>query len=262
MTDYKVLFLDVDGTIIRPDDTIEESTKEAIRQVQSKGIEVFIATGRPLHELGELARELNVHSFIGYNGAYGVYREKELFNDPMDANLVDQFLEIAIKHHHEAILYTTSQNLFTNMAFPMLEVFTEKFHLYKNELYTPEQHDQILGMTLLHIQSSEEMNDYNREGIHLSEVNIPDVPLAYDIIRDSTNKGYGVKMALKHLGFTKEQAIAFGDGMNDKEMLMSVGEGFAMGNGHPELFQYAKHKTTDVSNSGIYNGLKTLGLVE
>jgi hydroxymethylpyrimidine pyrophosphatase-like HAD family hydrolase len=43
---------------------------------------------------------------------------------------------------------------------------------------------------------------------------------------------------------------------------MSVGEGFAMGNGHPDLFQYAKHKTTTVNNSGIYNGLKKLGIIE
>lgn len=41
MSDYKVLFLDIDGTIIKPDDTIEETTVNAIRQVQEKGIEVF-----------------------------------------------------------------------------------------------------------------------------------------------------------------------------------------------------------------------------
>ena len=58
MTNYKVLFLDIDGTLVRPDDTIEDSTKEAISQVQAKGIEVFLATGRPLHELKELAKTL------------------------------------------------------------------------------------------------------------------------------------------------------------------------------------------------------------
>jgi hydroxymethylpyrimidine pyrophosphatase-like HAD family hydrolase len=45
-------------------------------------------------------------------------------------------------------------------------------------------------------------------------------------------------------------------------MLMTVGEGFAMGNAHPDLFAYAKHKTTAVTDSGIFNGLKTLGLLD
>jgi len=64
MTDYKVLFLDIDGTLLTPDDTIEESTKAAISQVQANGMEVFLATGRPLHEIDDLAKELNIHSFI------------------------------------------------------------------------------------------------------------------------------------------------------------------------------------------------------
>jgi hydroxymethylpyrimidine pyrophosphatase-like HAD family hydrolase len=82
------------------------------------------------------------------------------------------------------------------------------------------------------------------------------------VIRDKVNKGIGVNRVLNHLGIGKESAIAFGDGLNDKEMLMNVGEGFAMGNAHPDLFAYAKHRTSDVTASGIFNGLKALGLVE
>jgi hypothetical protein len=48
-----------------------------------------------------------------------------------------------------------------------------------------------------------------------------------------------------------------GDGMNDKEMLSNVGEGFSMGSGSPELFLYPKHVTTGVDDSGIFNGLKS-----
>ncbi|GAE44685.1 HAD family hydrolase [Mesobacillus boroniphilus] len=84
----------------------------------------------------------------------------------------------------------------------------------------------------------------------------------YDVIRDHVNKGIGVEFLLKKLGIKREESIAFGDGMNDREMLKSAGEGFAMGNAHPDLFQYAKHKTTAVTNSGIFNGLKSLGLLK
>ena len=95
MTDYKVLFLDIDGTILKPDSTIDQSTKDAISQMQQKGVEVFLATGRPLHEIADLAEELNVHSFIGYNGALAIYEEQTIVNEPMKGSTIEQFLEIA-----------------------------------------------------------------------------------------------------------------------------------------------------------------------
>ncbi|NHC38854.1 HAD family phosphatase [Bacillus sp. MM2020_1] len=262
MTNYKVLFLDIDGTLVRPDDTIEDSTKEAISQVQAKGIEVFLATGRPLHELKELAKELNIHSFIGYNGAYAIYKGEDLFQEPMKSSTVQSFLEIAKDNEHEVVLYTNSKNVFTNLTSEIITDFMQKFHLHKNEAYSPSINHAVLGMTLVNLKK-EDPALYNKEnGIHLSQVNVEGMRHCYDVIRDSVNKGYGIQVVLKQLGINKESSIAFGDGMNDKEMLQQVGESFAMGNGYSDLFQYAKHKTTEVTDSGIYNGLKMLGLVK
>lgn len=262
MPNYKVLFLDIDGTLIRPDDTIEDSTKEAITQIQTMGLEVFLATGRPLHEIGDLAKELNIHSFIGYNGAYAIYQGKDIFQEPMNSSTVSNFINIAKDNRHEVVLYTNSKNAFTNLDSEIVLEFTETFHLHKNELYDSSIHSTVLGMTLINLKKDDPALYNKEEAIHLSQVNVEGMRHCYDVIRDRVNKGYGVQMVLKHLGLNKENSIAFGDGMNDKEMLQNVGEGFAMGNGHPDLFQYAKHRTTDVTDSGIYNGLKMLGLVD
>jgi Cof subfamily protein (haloacid dehalogenase superfamily) len=262
MTQYNALFLDIDGTIIKPDDTIEASTKEAILQVQEKGLKVFLATGRPIHEIKELGEELNIHSYIGYNGAYAIYNGEDLFQEPMNAETVTHFLTIAKQQHHEMVMYTNNKNIFTNLHSPSIEEFIESFHLRKNESYSPSVNYDVLGITLVNLDSDAVRMYQNEEGIHLSQINVEGMQHCYDVIRDKVNKGYGIKMVLKHLGIEKESSIAFGDGMNDMEMLMSVGEGFAMENGHPDLFQYAKHKTTAVTDSGIFNGLKILGLVD
>jgi len=261
MTDYKILFLDVDGTILQPDNTIENSTKEAIQKVQEKGLEVFIATGRPLHELDDLAKELNIHSFIGYNGASAVSKGRDIFQEWMDGNTVQRFLDIAQTNDHEMILYTNERNLFTSMDSPIVKRFMKSFHLYMNDLYSPSFINQILGITLMNVKE-DELKLYDAEGIHLSQVSVNGIENCYDVIRDKVNKGIGVQEIMKQLGIHQEQSIAFGDGMNDKEMLESVGEGFAMGNAHPDLFSFAKHRTTEVTNSGIYNGLKKLGLMD
>jgi Cof subfamily protein (haloacid dehalogenase superfamily) len=262
MSEYKVLFLDIDGTIIKSDDSIDETTVNAIRQVQGKGIEVFLATGRPLHEIRELADELKIHSLIGYNGAFGIYQGKDLFQEPMKKEIVKQFIDIAKQNKHDLVLYTKDQNIFTDLEANCVKEFIEKFHLHKNDTYSPGKDYEVLGMTLINVETKDTSLYKFEEQIHLSQVNLEGMRHCYDVIRDNVNKGIGVQFILNHLGLVKENAIAFGDGLNDKEMLMNVSEGFAMGNGHPDLFQYAKHKTTTVDDSGIYNGLKTLGIVE
>jgi len=262
MTDYKVLFLDIDGTILKPDDTIEDSTKKAVAEVKEKGIEVFLATGRPLHEISHIADELTISSFIGYNGAYAIYNHQDIFRSPMNRTTVESYVNIAKNNGHELVLYTHEENIFSDLESPMVKEFISAFHLQKNNSYSVDIIDKILGITLINLSENEPaLYEKADPSIHLSQVNVDGLRHCYDVIRDNVNKGIAVQHILELLHIPKEASIAFGDGMNDKEMLSVVGEGFAMGNGHPDLFQYAKYKTTKVTNSGIYNGLKSLGLV-
>jgi len=259
---HKVLFLDIDGTILKPDHTYTESTKEAIKQVKEQGIEVFICTGRPIIEIKDLAKELTIDSIIGYNGAYAIYQEQTIIDEPMDEKLVKELLNTAKKNNNEMVLYTKERNYFTSLDSPNVEKFNRMFQLRKNALYTDEVADQIIGITALEVNTSQVSHYQIDENIRMSQVNIEGAKSAYDIIRKNVNKGEAVTKILKRLNLSKEQAIAFGDGLNDKEMLQAVGDGFAMGNANPELFEIAKHRTTSVTDSGIFNGLKKIGLVK
>lgn len=88
---FKALFLDIDGTILRPDHSYSEKTKDAIQQLKNKGIEVFLATGRPIHEIKELATSLNIDSFIGYNGALAIYNNETVVDETMSEELVKKW---------------------------------------------------------------------------------------------------------------------------------------------------------------------------
>jgi Cof subfamily protein (haloacid dehalogenase superfamily) len=261
MPNYKILFLDIDGTILTPDDTIEDSTKIAISEMRKQDIEVVLATGRPIHEIKGLGEELNISSYIGYNGALGIYEEETIFAEPMHANDVKYILDVAKKHNHKLVLYTNTKNYLTDLDSDLVKTFLQQFHLRQNEIFSEEVIEDILGMTIITTgNNGEEHYEFN-DGIHLSQVNVEGMQHCYDVIRDKVNKGVGIQFLLKKLGIERESSIAFGDGMNDKEMLSFAGEGFAMGNAHPDLFKHAKHRTTDVTDSGIYNGLKKLGLL-
>jgi Cof subfamily protein (haloacid dehalogenase superfamily) len=262
MNSYQILFLDIDGTILRPDHTIEDSTKEAILQMQEKGLETVLATGRPVHEIRGLGEELNIQSYIGYNGALAIYQNEEVFAEPIQAESVQSILDVAAQHGHEVVLYTKDTNYFTALDTPNVEEFIKTFDLKNNKLFTQDIMNQILGITIMTKGENDHHLYAHENGFHFSQVNVKGMRHCFDVIRDKVNKGVGIDYLLKLLKIPKEASIAFGDGMNDKEMLSSVGEGFAMGNAHENLFQYAKHKTTSVTQSGIYNGLKSLGLIK
>ncbi|WP_318502687.1 HAD family hydrolase [Bacillus sp. T3] len=261
MKDYQILFLDIDGTILRPDHTIEDTTIKAINEMKEKDIHVVLSTGRPLHELTEISAELNVDSFIAYNGSYAIYKGKEIFKKYMDDSILSHYLEIAEENQHDFILYSNSHNLSTNLNSQKSMDFYTKFALTKNKQFLPEHLSHILSATVLTNDQNEQALYPEYEGIFFSPVNVNGMQNCFDILMDDINKGVAVQSMLSYLDIPREHAIAFGDGLNDKEMLSYVGEGFAMGNAHPALFEYAKHKTTDVHNSGIYNGLKKLGLL-
>jgi Cof subfamily protein (haloacid dehalogenase superfamily) len=261
MRDYKILFLDIDGTILTPDDRIEESTKFAINEMKKQDIEVVLATGRPIHEIKELGQELQISSYIGYNGALGIYEGETIFAERMQAEDVKYILDIAKENKHEVVLYSDSKNYLTNLDSDIVKTFLRQFHLRQNDIFTNDVIEEILGMTIITTGTNGESLYQFNDSIHFSQVNIDGMQHCYDVIRDQVNKGIGIQFLLNKLGIDRESSIAFGDGMNDKEMLSFAGEGFAMGNAHPDLFQHAKHKTTDVTDSGIYNGLKQLGLL-
>ncbi len=260
---YKVAFLDIDGTLLKPDDhTYCSTTEDAISQLQRQGIEVFFATGRPLHDNRDLMEQFQVSSYIGYNGSYAIYKNEPIWNQPLPSDVINRFLKIATDHRHELAFYTHEKNYFTSPDSPATEIFSNTFQLKQNAPFQQDIIHNVLGTTIVDIGSHHPSLYEIDSEIHLSPVPVEGDANCYDVIRTQVNKGTAIEHILNQLGISKKGAIAFGDGLNDIEMLQTVGESFAMGNAHPELFAHAKHRTTSVYESGIFNGLKQLGLVE
>ena len=84
---------------------------------------------------------------------------------------------------------------------------------------------------------------------------------AVDVIPANGGKGVGVEAMLKYYGFDKSEAIAFGDGDNDIEMLEAVGHGVAMGNASDNVKAIADDLCGDVAEDGIYHYCKEHNLI-
>ena len=82
-----------------------------------------------------------------------------------------------------------------------------------------------------------------------------------DVIPASGGKGIGIEKMLAYYGLDKAEALAFGDGNNDREMLLAVGTGVAMENGSPELKALADEICGPVYEDGIYHYCTSKGLI-
>lgn len=259
---YRALFLDIDGTILTYDHTFTELTKKAIEEVQKVGVDVFIATGRPLHEINNLRKELGIQSAIGYNGAFAIHKNKVIVDYPMNEELVQKVITTAEEYDNDLVLYTAKKNYFTSLSRTEVVKFINFFQLKENEQLDGDLNNPIYSMTVMNCHESYVPAYKTLNDLVVSTVNVEGIENSYDLIQKNINKGTAVQMVLDTLGIPNDEAIAFGDGMNDKEMLQTVGTSFVMANGDPNLFQYAKYETKSVDESGIYYGLQKLGLVK
>src|SRR5690606_39138625 len=125
-------------------------------QLQEQGIEVFLATGRPIHEIKELGKELNIDSFIGYNGAHAIYNEETIVDETMKKDIVEQFIEVSMAKQHELVMYTNGTNVLTQIDSPISKQFVDTFQMHHNAKFSPDVIDKILGMTVMNLQEGDE----------------------------------------------------------------------------------------------------------
>jgi Cof subfamily protein (haloacid dehalogenase superfamily) len=254
-----IVFFDIDGTLLNENKIIPESTKTAVRLLQDKGIHTVIATGRVPEMFYWIRKELNIDSYVSMNGQYVVYDGKEIYSNPMNPERLHS-LSLRTAENGDALAYCSDQDIkvsasnhpFIESSFDTLMMtypevnhhFYKQKPIYQGHLYCDTSNHQ---MYVDHFPDFEfvKWHDY-----------------AYDILPKGASKAIGIQALLKVLNINNENCYAFGDGLNDLEMLSSAGTGIAMGNAVPEAKAVADIVTTSSSHHGILNGLIQVGLLE
>lgn len=255
---YKIVFFDIDGTLINEDKQISDDTAEAVRELQSRGVEAVIATGRAPYFFAPLAERLGIDSFVSLNGAHVVYKGEPIFSREIPRESVGALVDYAAKQNHPLVFQGHSSYYANESSHPhmvesvsSLKVDFPGFdpHFWKNE--------SIYQMFLLCEEHEEHLYHEVVPGLRYIRWHHK----AMDVIPSDRSKAQGIEALLRHIRMAPEEAVAFGDGLNDKEMLKSVGLGIAMGNSHDELKPFADYVTTRVDEGGIRNGLRYAGLI-
>ncbi|NRD77810.1 Cof-type HAD-IIB family hydrolase [Bacillus sp. BRMEA1] len=254
-----IVFFDIDGTLLNEDKIIPNSTIKAIRLLQEQGVLTAIATDRVPKMFYWIQKELNIDTFVSMNGQYVVFKGREVYSNPMNLKLLEELLTMS-ESNGDALGYCSCFDIkvsqsnhafieacFDSLLLPYPEVdkkFYQRSSIYQGHLYCDSQREQTYR---------ERFPDFSFVKWHEN---------AYDILPKSISKAVGVRKLLEALNIDRNNCYAFGDGLNDLEMLKEAGTGIAMGNAIPAARAAADLVTTHVANDGILNGLIQVGLLE
>lgn len=249
---YKIVFFDIDGTLINEHKEIPADTIKAIAELKERGVEPVIATGRAPYFIKPLAETLGIESFVCLNGAYAVYKGEVLYKREIEKSRLEALVKVAAEHDH-GLVFEGEHAFFSdkeNHPFVIESVNSLKVDLpgYNPDFWKTDGIYQVF----LHCESHDE---HLYDALHTDLKLIRWHPQAIDVLPAGGSKAQGIEAMLDKLGLSTAEAVAFGDGLNDKEMLELVGFGVAMGNSHPELLPFADYVTSHVDEQGIRNGL-------
>ncbi|MBP2000319.1 Cof subfamily protein (haloacid dehalogenase superfamily) [Paenibacillus shirakamiensis] len=254
-----MVFFDIDGTLLDYDKNIPASTKEAVQLLKHQGHDVAIATGRAPFQTEDIRRELGIDSYVSSNGQYVVFRGEVVYKNVISPELLESFTRFAESYNHP-LLYVGEEQLKVNTQDHADVNACYASHLLGIPEFDPSFYKgKDILQCILFCTAEEEGPYFNTFGHQLKMVRWD--PVASDVLPTTTSKAAGIQKLIQHAGYTPERVAAFGDHLNDREMLAYVGQSVAMGNALDEIKQIAKYTTTDVDQDGIYNGLKHLGLI-
>lgn len=259
----KILFFDIDGTLVDcTHGKFEVSPRlvDAIKQLQNNGHLCMIASGRPYSYLNKEILDIGFDGYILCNGAIVNLHNEFLIKHCFPKAQVKALVELFEKHHMEYSLcdYDVS---YIKKEFTYLRNTLKAFQVHGATLVDTFDLDDI---NVLKIEVRCDDKDYDIITNLKSDYEL----ICYDDIKQfeintkGVSKGKTITEVLAHLNYNTEDAIAFGDGDNDIEMLSVVGHGCAMGNATKSAKQHASKVIDSCINDGIYKELRDLGLID
>ncbi|QQK08932.1 HAD family hydrolase [Miniphocaeibacter halophilus] len=251
MDNIKIIFFDIDGTLIDMNKKkITDRMLETLKQLKKQNIIICIATGRSPIALPHFEK-VEFDAFLTFNGSYCFSEEDTIYKNPIPTSDVYRIIENSNELNRPVAVATSNKIIANGKDKDLVEYFS----FANQEVIVADEFDKIINHDeVFQLMLSSRKEDYSQimKNTRYSKI-AAWWDRAIDIIPSSSGKGKGIEKILKYYGLNKSEALAFGDGNNDIEMLKAVGWGVAMDNASNELKSIADEVIGHVADEGIYN---------
>lgn len=259
---YKIIAVDMDGTLLRSDRTISERTKKAISMAISKGAKFVISTGRPLEGVMPYIKFLGLDQIketeqfiITFNGAVVLglnplaIKVMNTINGKDVRRIYERGLELGVLSHG----FSTTRGFILEVDNPYSDIEVSYNGLDKSYTQFKDTKDDEQFQKFMLLGNKEQLDNV--------EKNIDDLRELYTVVRSTDfyleflnkngSKGNALKQLCDTLDIPIEDSIAFGDAQNDQHMLEVAGHGVAMGNSIELLKNIADSVTLTNDEDGV-----------
>lgn len=260
MTMYKLIALDLDGTLLNARKEITTHTLETLMLAQEQGLRIALTSGRPARGIQEVAETLKLREYGGFiianNGGQIVdyASNKVLYKKELDTSFYPLLYQYSIPQDFVILTYTETyvitedasneyvQYVSRNNKLPVRQVRS-----FLEEIRTPRPKVLIVGnsnkLALLEKKMQQDLE--GQLNVYRSE------PFLLELLPLGIDKATGLRKLISQIGICREEIIACGDGYNDLSMIEFAGMGVAMENAQEVVKKEANYITASNEEDGV-----------
>ncbi|ANY68635.1 hydrolase [Paenibacillus sp. BIHB 4019] len=259
---YKLIAIDMDGTLLNDQHKISEKSINIIKELSSSGSEVVLCTGRGPTSTKFYTDIIGINGVgITFNGAITIdFGNNQIINQyAINAPQLESFMSYCRKHQIHFDI-NTPFDLYVDKVEQMSKEIGDIYASFYIHPRTLPQFDRLADPLIKFtcIGTSEQLNQLQIDLSLLSqELNITrSADTFIDVLNIQADKGNALKNLAEQRGVQKEEILAIGNYYNDITMLQSAGLGIAMDNSPEELKLLADDITLSNNEDGVYHALQ------
>jgi Cof subfamily protein (haloacid dehalogenase superfamily) len=262
---YRLLVIDIDGTLLGSEGGISSEDKEALAAARQAGVRVCLSTGRTSQGCRWIVDELSLDGYhIFFDGALVSGPDKELYVEPLGRGVVQEVVEFVRENDIYLELYS-AKDYFVEWENWATEIHRNYFKLEPMVVdFAKLKGEQKFIKGGLITRDAEETakakrfrNRFDRS-LRFSVARSPAYPGVefINVLAPEVSKGKALTALAAHLGVSLSEVMAIGDGTNDISLLSIAGLAVAMGNAPDEVKAVAHRVTEDVADNGVAAAVK------
>ena len=276
---YKLVAIDLDGTLLNSYGQISERNRQAIKKAQEKGINIVLASGRLFNSVKNISNDLGENKYIVCGNGSLIY---DLQNEEI---IYDKFIDICEKNSIYYNIYTENMVIAKTLENNVLFYHQENANKPENkktkinlvdDIYNYVENldnENILKITISD-KSSIIFNSIIKKLRNIKNIDVLDVAhmsrkmiksgteavsLEYyysEITSENVDKWNALAWLTEKIGISSEEVIAIGDNVNDKLMIENAGLGVAMGNSAPYIQEVADKVVANNNEDGVAQAIE------
>ncbi len=263
---FDTVVLDLDGTLTNSRKELSERNRSALLELQSRGVRVVLASGRPTYGIVPLAEELELARYGGYILSYngGVIidcsKGKEIYSNVLPMDLIPLLHSeskaadcVILSYDNEYIIAEDIEQQYVLKEAHLNKMALREVENFSDSITSPVAKCLSVGDPQRVIALEEKLKGLcgDRINIYRSE------PYFLELVPQNIDKAFSLSKLLEHTGGSREGMIAFGDGFNDLSMIEFAGLGVAMANAQEVVKQSAGALTLSNDEDGVAHYIET-----